>query len=63
MILQTRENCKEPLSYNKGVMAPVVFRDFTIFLSQSTSLTFKRMQKKIANVLLKFSDLKPPLPK
>ena len=59
MILQTRENWKEPLPYNTGVIAPVVFRVFVILLSQSPALTFKRMQKKIANVLLKFFDLKP----
>ena len=54
---------KEPLPYNKGVMALVAFRDFIILLSQSTPLTFKRMQKKLANVLLKFSDMKPLSPK
>ena len=50
VILQTSGNWKEPLPYNTCV----------ILLSQSTSLTFKRMQKKTANVLLKFSNLKPP---
>ena len=60
MILQSRENWKEPLPYNKGVVVPVVFGDFVILFSQSTSLTFKSMQRKIVNVLLKFSDPTPP---
>ena len=43
-------------------MTPLVFYDFIILLSQNTSLTFERMQEKMTNVLLKFSDLKPPFP-
>ena len=59
VILLTRENGKEPLPYNICVMVPVVFRDFIILFSQSTSWSSNRMQKKIAHVLIKILDLKP----
>ena len=48
---------------NYSRVAPVVLCNFMILLSQSTSWTFRRMHKKIANLLGKFSDLNPLIPK
>ena len=61
MVLQTMENRKEPLPLT-GVMAPVV--SFTSYHSsvKKNVTTFKRMQKKIANVRLEFCNLKSPSP-
>ena len=44
-------------------LAPVVLHNFMILLSQCTSWTCRRMHKKIANLLGKFSDLNPLIPK
>ena len=59
MILQTTKNKKEPLAHNTSVITPVVFCNFIVLLSQSTSWTCGRMHKKIENVFRKFSDLNP----
>ena len=63
VILQTTENENEPLPHNTSVIASVYVCDFITLLSKSTSWTCNRMQKKIADVLLKFCDLKPLPPK
>ena len=59
VLVQISENQKEPLRHNTGVMALVFFWDSISFLSKGISLIFKLVQNKVANVLLKFSDLKP----
>ena len=43
-------NKRELKGTSAGVMVPIVFWDFIISLTRSTSLTFKRMQKNERNL-------------